>query len=1155
MVGRQKFHEIETLPELSRSETEIKERIDQEFFVRYSNTSALYRSSRRPGQAIEFFHKSRQDLEQELGTVRKTRIDDESLDNIAVRHALLSLIHWLFPNYIGYNRLVNARLMYQHARAATSAARSRLSLPYAIGLMIQLRIAPFLIRTKRLKESQLTRMRELAIAFVEKYRNDTDLQGILGIMQDGVGFSYFLYERDLKTSAEYLAPAIERLFKCERLSIKSVSVNRSTIARVQVGFFRAFLSTAHWDYGICCESKSENSEGEQMLTLLKETRYHYQRAYEFAKHTTWNIYKAMSAHNIAGTFAKEATLQLEVKSTVECLKKAVDLGERSLRWFRLWSPFEGDFLGGSWIATFYQQLANRSEPSKRKKLMNRSLELASRAERILSDRRIGLVRYKLVNLGDIFFHNAEYFRSRAIQTKNSEQAQEHLIKESLEKALENCLRSRKYFKDDAYKNRLLESSLLAGDVCYELMNLASDQTRKRQSKASKRYFVEAFRISSQMGSNEKVAESCWRIGQVLDKLGNFRESADYYQKAHEAYSNVGNSQEIRMIYSDPSNYMLAWSHIEQAKLAHRVSEFEKASQLYKDAAELILGTSRWQSRAHLYFAESLIEKSERESLSENAQSSVQYFVDAVQELSKLQSELRNVESEDSKSFMDLANRMISYCNARIILEKSKEAYRIGDAEQSVKGLSLAEEIFHELAENSETSDSLGSNELGSLSSLCKALVSFQTAQMTDNSELYLEAEGIFRRAAETSKSKSLRPLLIGLSNFATFLYYSKQIEESLESSLDVEKLLECNKALDSAGLTFRRLGNKSFLNMLKASKHILDATMEMNAAEREMESPDTKAKLYSYAQRSLSKASRYYQRLGSSARVKEALRMIGAVRNHQKLIPLAHDIIAEIASNKIIYAAISSTTLFDQSPENSARELDTAFMVLDVSTKQLVQFNENVVIDIALSNIGRGEAITVKIDEAIPEGLELLESNRINAKDRSLMFASKIKPGFSNRISVLAKPLSTGEFVWHPALVYMDAEGNYKISRAQAVKLAVESDELTDITGVLEKKRCLEEELRQLQNSSEGLDEQAKTEKVYSIRENISNIEESLLRLKNEYDRMNAQLEQVRSELEIISSRALNTPTKEKAELLSDEKMLLERIERRRPLLEQARLL
>lgn len=1140
---------------LSRNGAVVNEKIDQEFFRRYSSTNALSRSSRRPGQAIEFFHESRQELEKEIRTLRKKRTDDNSLDSIAVRHALLSLVHWLYPNYVGYNRLVNARQMYQHARAATSTARSRQSLAYVVGLMVQLRIAPFLIRTKKLREPQLDRVRELAVTFVKKYQDNYEMLGLVGILLEGIGFSYFLYERDLGTSAEYLRKATEFLLKREKALTNFTSTNRYPENKVQVRFYRALLSAAHWDYGICCESESENSEVDQMLALINKTRHHYQLAYEFAKHTSWDIYKAMSAHNIAGTFAKEATLQLEIKATVECLKKAVELGEDSLRWFRLWSPFESDFLGGSWIATFYQQLANRSEPSKRRKLMDRSLELARRAERILSNRRIGPVRYKLVNLGDIFFHNAEYYRDRAMRRKNSEQSQDDLVRESLEEALENCRRSRTYYRDEAYKNRLLESSLLAGDICYELMNLSDYETKKKQSIASRKYFDEALSISNYLGSNEKVAEACWRIGQVLDKDGHFRKSAAYYLKAHESYKGVGNSPEARMIYSDPSKYMLAWSHIEEAKLAHRSSEFDKASQLYRNAANLIVNTRRWQSRSHLYFAESLIEKSEKESLSENAQNAIQCFVDAVQELSKLQSELGNEESVDSKSFMDLANRMTAYCNARIMLEKSKDAYKIGDTEQSVKGLSLAEEIFYELSESSEASDSLGSNELSSLSSLCKALISFQTAQMTDNSELYLEAEGIFDSAAETSKSKSLKPLLAGLSNFATFLYYSKQIEESLESSLDIEKLLECNKALDSAELAFKKLGNKLFLIMLKASKHILDATMEMNAAEREMENLAIKAKLYSNAQRALSKASKYYQQLGSSSRVKEALRMIGAVRNHQKLIPLAHDIIAEIASNKIIYAAISSTMLFDQSPENSARELGSAFMVFDVTTKPFVPINENVIIDIALSNIGRGEAITVKIDEAIPEGLELLESNHVIAKDRSIMFASKLKPGFSNRISLSARPQSTGEFIWHPALIYMDTEGNYKISRAQTVKLEVESDELADIATVLEKKKSLEKELWQLQTHNGGLDEQAKTERTYTIRESISKIEESLLRLRNEYDRLKMQLEQVRFELGIISSsRGLNAPSKERAELESEERLLLERIERRRQLLERAHL-
>lgn len=1127
-------------------------KLDQDFFLLYSGTSALYRSSRKPGQAIQLFHQSRSKLERELRSVKSR---DQMHDYATVRHSLQALIHWLFPNYIGYNRLANAKLMYQHAAAATSTSRSELSIPYIVGLMVQLRIAPFLIKTKNLKERQLERIRAIAIKLIENNRENVELSGHLGILEDGLGFSYFLYERDPEKALVHLVRATEYLLHREKTLVTFASKNDFTMHKVQLNFLRAMLATAHWDCGICFESKSENSQGEQMLNLLKETRHYYQQAYECAKHTSWDIYKAMSAHNLAGTYAKEASLQLERKSVVEFLRRAVDLGEESLRWFSLWSPFEADFLGGSWIATFCQQLANYSESTKRKRLMNRSLELAHRAEQIVSNKKIGLVRYKLVNIGDIFFHNSEYYRNLAMQTKKSEETQVNTPIAMLREALENCLSSRTYYRDQAYRNRLIESSLLAGDICYELMCLESDETKKGYSISTKRYFDEALRLSIQVKSNERVAEAYWRIAQVLDKDGDFRKSAACYMRAHEAYNSVGESPEIRTIYSGPSDYMLAWSWIEEAKLRHRASEFDKASEMYRDAANLITRTRRWHSRANLYFAESLIEKSEKESLAENTQSAIQGFLDAVQALTKLQNELRNDDIEDSKSFIDLATRMTSFCNARVMLEKSKDAYKVGDTEQSIEELTAAEQIFFELSEVSEASDSLGSNELSSLSSLCKALIRFQSAQMSGNSELYLEAEGIFGRAAEISKSKSLRPLLMGLSNFATFLYYSKQIEETLHSSLDVAMLLECNKALESAELAFKKLGNKSFLNMLKASKHILDATMKMNAAEREMGSPSTKARLYGNAQRSLSRASKYYQLLGSSARVKGALQMIGAVRNHQKLIPLAHDIIAEVASNQIIYAAISNSTVFDQSPENSARDLEAAFIVLDVNTKPFLQLNETTAIEITLSNMGKGEAVTVRIDEAIPEGLDFLENSRYTVKDRSLLFSSRIGPGFSNRITLFAKAQSTGEFTWHPTLVYLGTERIYKISRAKTVRIVVESDKLADVTAILEDKKRLEEELRQVEVTNDPTNEQTRAERRYSIKESISKIEENLFRLRNEYDKMTLQLEQIRSELTVLSSQAEALDMKERIDLESEEKLLVERIGRRRSLLEQAQLL
>lgn len=99
------------------------------------------------------------------------------------------------------------------------------------------------------------------------------------------------------------------------------------------------------------------------------------------------------------------------------LKRSVTLGEESLRWFRLWSTYEADFLGGSWIASYYQGLANFSEGSERKRLMARSADLAKRAEALVTSKKTGLSRYKIANLGDIFLNNSEYYRRLALEKK------------------------------------------------------------------------------------------------------------------------------------------------------------------------------------------------------------------------------------------------------------------------------------------------------------------------------------------------------------------------------------------------------------------------------------------------------------------------------------------------------------------------------------------------------------------------------------------------------------------------------------------------------------------------------------------------------------------------------------------------------------------
>jgi len=211
-------------------------------------------------------------------------------------------------------------------------------------------------------------------------------------------------------------------------------------------------------------------------------------------------------------------------------------------------------------------------------------------------------------------------------------------------------------------------------------------------------------------------------------------------------------------------------------------------------------------------------------------------------------------------------------------------------------------------------------------------------------------------------------------------------------------------------------------------------------------------------------------------------------------------------------------------------------------------------LELSLSNIGKEGAITVRIDEALPEGFEATESTNPLSKDRSLSFAHRIEPGASKKLMLKAKPQSTGEFIWHPALVYLDESRNYKITRAQTAKVVVESSKLMDVTSLMSEKEKLEEELRQTEQSE--VDDQARTERIYSIKERISSIEEDFLRLRNEYEKLKLQVEQVRADVSVLGSlQNQSLGSDEKSKLEDEEKLLVERIERRRALLEQAHLL
>ncbi len=1172
---------------------------DSQFFEFYSQVSAFNTVLKKPNEAVDLFSSSKVELEDKL----KESAGERREDKVAEYHSLLALLHWLYPNHRGYDKQRNASSMFDHAIQATEHSKDTLSESYVVGLFVQLRVLPFLMRSNKSLIKDLDRTREKASALISVIDSGTSgvnqgeirgpqnlssgqMEGLRGILLEGVGFSYWQADRNVNAALGYLQKSVESLIEVDRSLSNNRSLRFQTSAKTQKNrkvspnpirdFYSAMISVAYWDLGLCYEGRADTIEGAEMIRQIKKARADFERSYSFAKRTTWDNYKGLSAYMIAGTYETETQIETDKEKIRQSLKRTIMIADEALRWLSLWSTYDSDFLAGSWIAGCYSKLADYSSPRLREKYMLRSLKLVKKAEDLINqgESNIGGKLSSAFFIGDIFFRNSDYYRQLANSRKSSldypfqsSKKQTKLIVETLRRSLEYALRSRTYYKGDRLSKKPVDACLLAADVCYELLTFdISEPEKRRQSSLGKRMCNEARAISKENGWNESVAESNWLLGQILDLEGKYAKSADSYVDAYEFYEKAKSASDLGInVYDDFADYMLAWNKIELAKIAHVSSDFEKAATLYSEAADLISHTREWSRGSGLFLAESLIERGEGRSLEEDRlDEAVESFVQAISNLSKFCEEAKKDPSPYMSAFLTLAQQLTIFCQARIILEKSKEAYRIGDIESSVSGLSEAETMFEDLASNRVISDPLRSNELQSMASLCRALSRFQRAQLKNNPKLYLDAMEIFRLASEVSRSKTLRPLLAGLASFAAFLYHSNRVESSLDTKLDADLVEECNKALQSAETNFKKVGNKSFLNILKASKHILDATIKMSSAEREIENAQVKAKLYAEAQRSLSLASKHYKLVGSSPRslrVKEALKMISAVRNHQRLIPLAHDIIAEVASNQIIYAAIASSSVIEQTPHSSTRGLGTSYISFDSQVaKPYTEVGEISKVILSVSNLGREPITVVKIDEVVPEGFEIVECPVGLVEGHSIKLERRIDARSSKSLIVSCKPMESGEFTWHPALIYLDPSKNFRLAKSHIARSIVEQSKTRDFASLLKIKSSLESEMEALKLKIAQQDDAGKqnlAESIYTIREKISKIEEEFLRTKNEYVSMTSELERIRADIESLDHRNSSNMAKieESADLKTEEKLLQARIERRRLLLDQVRLL
>ncbi len=252
---------------------------------------------------------------------------------------------------------------------------------------------------------------------------------------------------------------------------------------------------------------------------------------------------------------------------------------------------------------------------------------------------------------------------------------------------------------------------------------------------------------------------------------------------------------------------------------------------------------------------------------------------------------------------------------------------------------------------------------------------------------------------------------------------------------------------------------------------------------------------------------------------------------------------AEVAAGQMIYSAVTSTSILGASPEDSARQINSSFLVLDVSlARALISPKDELCISMVLSNFGKEQAVALEIREAIPEGFEFVQSSITNRKfkERSLILNLKLEPGASETVILSVRPMGAGEYVWHPSVLFQDSQRSQKLTRAETVKAVVEVENLAPLAESLRsKKEKIERELGKTLSEDENI----------TLREELSKVEEKLHRFRNEYDNLSVELEQVDQDLLALNSvQDESLKEEERKKLETEKRILIERIDRRRPL-------
>jgi hypothetical protein len=299
--------------------------------------------------------------------------------------------------------------------------------------------------------------------------------------------------------------------------------------------------------------------------------------------------------------------------------------------------------------------------------------------------------------------------------------------------------------------------------------------------------------------------------------------------------------------------------------------------------------------------------------------------------------------------------------------------------------------------------------------------------------LYAEASQVFEQARDYALNEKTKMLVLGHS------YFCKALEAGT-TFVNTRDLATHDRALQqlaSASNYYIKADFQTASEYAKATKLLFDAYAYMDNAEKEKD-PDKKAKLYVMIEKVLQTSAGSYTKAEHPEKREQMLKLLEKAKEEQEL---AASMTEALHAPSIVSA---TTTFASPKPTQEQAVGSERFEHADVQANLIVRqkelkIGEDLSIELELVNAGKGPALLIKVNEAIPEGFELIEKpeayrvedNYINLKGK------RLDPLKAEELRLVLKPNVQGTFYFKPTILYLDENSKYKSHEPEPVTIVV----------------------------------------------------------------------------------------------------------------------